>query len=68
MKWKMTDKMPPKGGDIRTVRRFAWKPTQIGRYTVWLERFEIELRYFQPESGNAGWWSEVERRTLVWMY
>ena len=68
MKWKITNKELPKNGATRTIRRFAWRRTRVGNYIVWLERYKIEERYFQPASGNPGWWHEIERRRLVWMY
>lgn len=67
MKWRIPDNTPPKEGDVRLTRRFAWKPTQIGRVYVWLERYEVEERYFANQNGFH-YWAEVDRRPLVWMY
>jgi hypothetical protein len=61
MRWvtKRTD--PPKGGDIRHIKKFAWKKTKVGRFTVWLEFYWITERFFQPASGSQGWWTETGR-------
>lgn len=68
MRWKTAKPPPPKGGDTRSRKVFAWRPTKVGEYTVWLERYIIEEQYFQPAGGNPGWWSEKGRYTLVYYY
>ena len=68
MKFKIKETTPPKHGDRRTRRIFAWKKTRVGKYWVWLECYEVHEKFFQPTGGNAGWWSETGRNVLVWMY
>ncbi len=68
MKFKIKKTLPPKGGDKRTRRVFAWKKTRVGEYWVWLEHYEVHEVFFAPAGGNPGWWSEKERNILVWMY
>ncbi len=68
MKWKIKTNTPPKGGDTRKRRVFAWRKTRVGEYWVWLETYQVTERFFAPAGGGPGWWSEVSRETLVWMY
>ena len=55
-----------KHGDLRDRRVFAWRKTQVGKYWVWLETYQIREQYFQPVGGNPGWWAEVEKIPLFW--
>ena len=43
MKWKA--KKEPKEGDFRCRKVFAWFPTRVNDYTVWLESFEVKEVY-----------------------
>ena len=43
MRWKI--KTPPKEGDWRYRHKFAWFPTQVENYVVWLETFFVKERY-----------------------
>lgn len=69
MRWR-TPAPPryPTSGELRTRYVFAWTPTVVGKYTVWLERYAINERFFQPVGGGPGWWTETDRSTLVWGY
>ncbi len=71
MKWKRFD--PSSLIDTeKTVTKFAFWPTKVKEYTVWLETYEVRLRF----SRKIGWsmsmgdcyyyyeWDEVERNTL----
>ncbi len=58
MKWKI--KQEPKLGNIRCRRVFAWMPTVVGEYIVWLERYEVKEEYIMDE------WVEVDRWDLCW--
>lgn len=42
MRWK---KIEPKEGDVRTRQKFAWFPTQVEDYTVWLEFYIVKEQY-----------------------
>lgn len=64
MRWQTKKDDPPKGGELRCRYIIAWKPTEVGDKTVWLERYEIKERFFQPTGGGPGWWSEISRNTL----
>lgn len=58
-------KTEPKVGDQRTVYKFAWLPTTVGEYTVWLERYAIHQEYKKGMyvfGGNIDFkWVEVDR-------
>lgn len=64
MRWKTNKTSPPKGEDKRVRYVFAWKPTEVGKYTVWLERYAVEESFFQPAGGNPGWWFHTGTYTL----
>jgi hypothetical protein len=64
MHWVTKRSEPPKRGDQRCRLVFAWKPTNVGRHTVWLEHYEVYERYFVL-SGRDGWWSEESRNLRV---
>ena len=68
MKWKVQEPKPPKNGDTRTRRVFAWKKTRVGDYCVWLETYQITEKYFVSAGGKHAWWSEVSRETLDYFY
>jgi hypothetical protein len=68
MKWKVQEPKPPKNGDTRTRRVFAWKKTKVGDYCVWLETYQITEKYFVSAGGNQAWWSEISRETLDYFY
>lgn len=68
MRWKI--KSPPKEGDRRQRRIFAWKKTLVGNYIVWLEQYYVEEEYmnithqdfafgFYPRPGLQ--WVEIKR-------
>lgn len=61
MRWLTKSEVQPQGGEVRYKKVFAWKKTKVGLYTVWLEYFEVKERFFEPISGNPGWWSEESR-------
>jgi len=54
MKWSNVE-YKPKGGETRTYRRFAWKPTVVGQWNIWLESYQITEQYMGTE------WVELER-------
>ena len=70
MKWKA--KKEPKEGDFRCRKVFAWFPTRVNDYTVWLESFEVKEVYqmvaLTDENVIHGQleWVEVDRWDLVW--
>jgi hypothetical protein len=70
MKWKINPYVP-KEGDTRTIRKFAWLPTDCGEYRVWLESYESVQKYkkmAQLGEGHGFWaleWVEIERNYLV---
>ena len=61
MKWSNIE-YKPKGGETRTYRRFAWKPTIVGKWTVWLESYQVTEQYMGTE------WVELERQILEVYY
>jgi hypothetical protein len=72
MKWKA--KIPPKEGDKRQRFRFAWKPTKVEKYTVWLEFYGVNevygLKAWQDKDGIQcrEIWEEVDRYIPIWYY
>lgn len=54
----------PKSGEKRQRAVFAWKPVEVSEGTIWLERFVVEEEFFQPASGNPGWWAERGRHRM----
>ena len=64
MRWKKKQITPPKGGDRRNRRVFAWNKTPVKDYIVWLEFYQITELFFAPAGGSPGWWSEVDRDVL----
>jgi hypothetical protein len=54
MKWSNVE-YKPQGGETRTYRRFAWKPTVVGQWNIWLESYQITEQYMGTE------WVELER-------
>lgn len=65
MKW-FVGKQEYKHGDLRDRKVFAWRKTRVHEYVVWLETYQVRERYYQPISGNPGWWAEISRNTLFW--
>lgn len=70
MKWKI--KKEPKEGDFRCRKKFAWFPTQVKEYIVWLESYEVKEVYqmvaLVDENIIHGQleWVEVDRWDLCW--
>jgi hypothetical protein len=62
MRWKTPE--TPKNGEQRTRRVFAWKPTKIGKETVWLEFYAVREQFFVPAGGGPGWWAYRSTETL----
>jgi len=64
MKWLAKKKLSPRLGDERWVRRFAWLPTRIGDYTVWLG-FYMQEQVFDRNIMSPGvqWHSSLLRLT-----
>ena len=50
MRWKTRK---PEPGTTRTVAKFAWLPTQIEQYTVWLEFYSATFIFDGKE------WAEI---------
>ena len=60
MRWKQKTIIPPKEGEKRFIKKFAWSPTLVDGYTIWLERYwecEIWCKYSSPYPGGhrAAW-------------
>lgn len=56
MRWLTRPLPPPEPGTIQHFARFAWKPTQVGKFTVWLEPWTVIMSY----SAEHGW-QEIAR-------
>ena len=68
MKWK-TVKPVPKHGEVRTRHKFAWWPTDVEEYTVWLETYqvnEIWIEYDKRHDIPGGW--DVVSKHLLYPY
>jgi hypothetical protein len=58
MRWKI-DKNP-KHGEARLVLKFAWSPTKVENYTVWLEFYRIR------EECINGLWVQISKHLAHW--
>ncbi len=57
MKWKIET---PALGSKRTVRKFAWLPTEVEGHKVWLETFQTTEEYVTVRQGlTTQCWVEV---------
>lgn len=66
MKWIAERPELPKSGEVRLRAVFAWKPTRVGDFVVWLETYRLKETFFQPAGGHPGWWRETGREPLYW--
>ena len=68
MRWK-TNKPEPKEGDIRYRNKFAFFPTVVNDYRVWLESYQVTEEFKKIaalDTSYIDWkleWVEVSRRT-----
>jgi hypothetical protein len=53
MRWQA--KKLPEQGDYRTRRVFAWTPTKVNDYIVWLEFYFIREKYTECEYEGLYW-------------
>jgi hypothetical protein len=69
MKWK-TVKPVPKHGEIRKRNKFAWRPTEVEDYTVWLEFYQItEMRIeYDKRYDIPGSWDLLSKELLYPYY
>lgn len=70
MKWEIKSSPDSKVGDRRKIRKFAWFPTRVGIFRVWLEYYQV-TQEFQEVQVNAceleGFdhrWVETERTMI----
>lgn len=56
-------RLPPKFGDKRHVRKFAWFWTRCGDFTVWLEHY-ISVQEFRTVGFLFGDWVEIQRTVI----
>lgn len=68
MRWLNEPPPRPNAGQARIRRVFAWRPTRVNQFTVWLESYEVYEVFFSPINGNEGWWSESNRTVLNLTY
>lgn len=66
MKWKLN---LPENGLRKAKIHFAWWPTEVGDYTVWLENYQVTYEACRMEGGDPKmkyvFWKEVDRNILV---
>lgn len=73
MKW-LNPKPKPVIGDIRGRFPFAWLPTQVDQYIVWLERYWIKEQLTMISQIDEGevypveGWVEIDRGVPVHYY
>jgi len=61
MKWKHRI---PRQKETRTIRKFAWFPTQIKDMRIWLEYYyEDQTWHYGKLSGYSYWW-KGERKLI----
>ena len=80
MKWLSKPTPPPKIGDKRVLRKFAWFPVEIGNYKVWLETYAEEQEFVEDahefcndchspilgcDQGPRKYWKVVERAIMI---
>jgi hypothetical protein len=74
MRWK--HKADPREGDVRNIRKFAWKPTVVGEYKVWLEFYHIvqqyqKASYYDERLKKVVWndnaWVTIKLEVITWM-
>lgn len=62
MKWRIWPN--PKVGDTRNLAKFAWLPTRVEQWLVWLMPYRVRERY-SSKRGDWGFevfeWIEVGR-------
>lgn len=70
MRWyKGHDHKELKAG-FKTVYKFAWLPTKVGNYTVWMEKYSITYRWdsecyiFINRIPSRGAWVEYDRNLV----
>lgn len=64
----------PANGSTRLKRKFAWLPTYVNGYMVWLEYYEILQAYIiedlkvidagEDKFFRVGEWKDISKRTL----
>lgn len=70
MRWKNTKNRNPQEGDIRRIKKFAFLPTKVNDYTVWLEMYGVTQEYKALATFDGTFvaaelhWVETSRRTL----
>lgn len=66
MRW-IINKPEPEIGDIRHRLKFAFLPTKVNRYKVWLESYQVTESYQEVVSSTDDipftCWVEISRRT-----
>jgi hypothetical protein len=63
MRWRVEPKIQkksPQHGDYRTRRVFAWTPTKVNDYMVWLEFYRIYEKYIESTLDDP-YWEEQDR-------
>jgi hypothetical protein len=57
MKLKINQKLDPVIGDTRIVKRFAWFPTVVSEYVIWMESYIVIEKYIGNScfDGKAIW-------------
>lgn len=63
----------PKLGDTRNINKFAWKPTIVGNYKVWLESYQVTEQYKTNQANKLSddfecVWVEIKRGTLDYYF
>jgi hypothetical protein len=66
MRWKKKVIYSPVIGDTRIVNRFAWFPTVVDEYVIWLESYIVIEKYI----GNSCFdgkaiWIDIKRNIVL---
>lgn len=64
MKWKASPDVPTLGQKKR-VTKFAWVPTRVNEWTVWLESYQVNLIWLDDGGWRKPKWKEESRNILV---
>jgi hypothetical protein len=55
VKWRLSPDPPPRDGEARWRKAFAWRRTPVGRHIVWLEFYWVRELY------RLDAWHEIRR-------
>lgn len=79
MKSKLSENIPPKNGDVKTIVKRAWFPKIVANTRIWLELYEELYVYEQRQIESniihedkkavfmVGNWIKVSEKLIKWV-